>query len=142
MDDQRQEAPMTALKPDPIGRTALAVEITNRLRQMILEGVRLPFAEPGRLPKALTLPEYPVEPAALRFWREGECSRMLAAGLLEPGCMDDYIHPAFFIPKAFGTSLSLSGNANVALYGFILFYVLCLGITWFYYTRKKAEIPC
>jgi NNP family nitrate/nitrite transporter-like MFS transporter len=49
---------------------------------------------------------------------------------------------AFFIPKAFGTSLSLSGNANVALYGFILFYVLCLGITWFYYTRKKAEIPC
>jgi len=29
---------MTALKPDPIGRTALAVEITNRLRQMILEG--------------------------------------------------------------------------------------------------------
>jgi len=38
MDDQSQEAPMTALKPDPIGRTALAVEITNRLRQMILEG--------------------------------------------------------------------------------------------------------
>lgn len=38
MDDQSHEAPMTALKPDPIGRTALAVEITNRLRQMILEG--------------------------------------------------------------------------------------------------------
>ncbi len=29
---------MSELKPDPIGRTALAVEITNRLRQMILEG--------------------------------------------------------------------------------------------------------
>jgi DNA-binding GntR family transcriptional regulator len=29
---------MTAPAPDPIGRTALAVEITNRLRQMILEG--------------------------------------------------------------------------------------------------------
>jgi DNA-binding GntR family transcriptional regulator len=29
---------MTELRPDPIGRTALAVEITNRLRQMILEG--------------------------------------------------------------------------------------------------------
>ncbi|MFO7758888.1 MAG: GntR family transcriptional regulator [Roseovarius sp.] len=29
---------MTGPAPDPIGRTALAVEITNRLRQMILEG--------------------------------------------------------------------------------------------------------
>ncbi|PIV78295.1 MAG: GntR family transcriptional regulator, partial [Rhodobacteraceae bacterium CG17_big_fil_post_rev_8_21_14_2_50_63_15] len=29
---------MTVLTPDPIGRTALAVEITNRLRQMIFEG--------------------------------------------------------------------------------------------------------
>src|SRR6056297_2796335 len=38
MNDQGREAPMTAPAPDPIGRTALAVEITNRLRQMILEG--------------------------------------------------------------------------------------------------------
>ncbi|WP_294607817.1 GntR family transcriptional regulator [Roseovarius sp.] len=39
MYNDRQEAPsMSELKPDPIGRTALAVEITNRLRQMILEG--------------------------------------------------------------------------------------------------------
>ncbi|MGX0976906.1 DNA-binding GntR family transcriptional regulator [Roseovarius sp. MBR-51] len=42
MDDHSQETPMTALKPDPIGRTALAVEISNRLRQMILEGQLLP----------------------------------------------------------------------------------------------------
>lgn len=38
MDDQTPEAPVTALKPERIGRTALAVEIANRLRQMILEG--------------------------------------------------------------------------------------------------------
>ena len=38
MDEHSQEADMTELRPDPIGRTALAVEITNRLRQMILEG--------------------------------------------------------------------------------------------------------
>lgn len=49
---------------------------------------------------------------------------------------------AFFIPKAFGTALDLTGGAEPALYGFLLFYVLCLGLTWFYYTRKKAEIPC
>lgn len=37
--NNQQETGMSQLKPDPIGRTALAVEITNRLRQMILEGV-------------------------------------------------------------------------------------------------------
>lgn len=41
--DQSPERQVTALKPEPIGRTALAVEIANRLRQMIFEGV----LEPG-----------------------------------------------------------------------------------------------
>ncbi|MEI4232722.1 GntR family transcriptional regulator [Roseovarius sp. D22-M7] len=43
MTAQDPDAAMPETRPDPIGRTALAVEITNRLRQMILEG-RL---EPG-----------------------------------------------------------------------------------------------
>jgi len=38
MHDQQRDALMTTPAPDPIGRTALAVEITNRLRQMVLEG--------------------------------------------------------------------------------------------------------
>lgn len=49
---------------------------------------------------------------------------------------------AFFIPKAYGTSLALTGSAAAALYGFILFYGLCIALTWFYYTRRSAEVPC
>lgn len=43
---------------------------------------------------------------------------------------------AFFIPKSFGSSIALTGNAAFALYGFIAFYVSCIAITWFFYTRR------
>ena len=42
---------------------------------------------------------------------------------------------AFFIPKSFGFSIDLSGGANGALWGFLGFYVSCLAITWFVYSR-------
>ena len=41
---------------------------------------------------------------------------------------------AFFIPKSFGSSLA-AGGPEYALYGFILFYISCIAITWWYYTR-------
>lgn len=47
---------------------------------------------------------------------------------------------AFFIPKTFGTAINLSGSAAPALYGFIAFYAICMGLTWFYYSRRHAEI--
>ena len=47
---------------------------------------------------------------------------------------------AFFIPKAFGSSLDLTGSAASALVGFVVFYLLCTALTWFYYSRKGAEI--
>ena len=43
---------------------------------------------------------------------------------------------AFFIPKSFGSSIVATGGAEVALYGFLAFYVSCIGITWWYYTRR------
>jgi len=43
---------------------------------------------------------------------------------------------AFFIPKSFGSSISLTGGAEVALYGFLAFYVSCIAITWWFYTRR------
>jgi NNP family nitrate/nitrite transporter-like MFS transporter len=49
---------------------------------------------------------------------------------------------AFFIPKMFGTSIAMTGGADAALYGFILFYVSCLAITWWFYSRKNAPMPC
>ncbi|MFO1026058.1 MAG: MFS transporter [Acetobacteraceae bacterium] len=43
---------------------------------------------------------------------------------------------AFFIPKSFGSSIAATGGPEVALYGFLGFYVSCLAITWWFYTRR------
>ncbi|MFG1411091.1 MFS transporter [Xanthobacter sp. VTT E-85241] len=43
---------------------------------------------------------------------------------------------AFFIPKGYGTSIALTGGPEAALWGFLIFYVICLAITWAVYTRK------
>ena len=45
---------------------------------------------------------------------------------------------AFFIPKSFGTSIAATGSPNLALYGFLAFYVSCIAITWWFYTRPGA----
>ncbi|MCV2447177.1 NarK family nitrate/nitrite MFS transporter [Paracoccus sp. DMF] len=42
----------------------------------------------------------------------------------------------FFIPKAFGSSIQLTGGAGAALWGFLVFYVLCIAVTWSVYTRR------
>ncbi len=49
---------------------------------------------------------------------------------------------AFFIPKSYGTSISMTGGPEAALYVFIGFYLSCIAITWWYYSRKNAEVPC
>jgi NNP family nitrate/nitrite transporter-like MFS transporter len=43
---------------------------------------------------------------------------------------------AFFIPKAYGTSISLTGGPQMALWTFLIFYVTCVIITWAFYTRR------
>jgi NNP family nitrate/nitrite transporter-like MFS transporter len=42
---------------------------------------------------------------------------------------------AFFIPKSFGTSIAATGGAEAALYAFLGFYVICMAVTWWFYTR-------
>ena len=49
---------------------------------------------------------------------------------------------AFFIPKAYGTSISMTGGPELALYCFMAFYAICVVITWAYYTRRNAPVPC
>ena len=49
---------------------------------------------------------------------------------------------AFFIPKSYGTSIALTGGPDAALWCFIGFYVSCIVITWWFYSRKNAEMPC
>jgi NNP family nitrate/nitrite transporter-like MFS transporter len=43
---------------------------------------------------------------------------------------------AFFIPKSFGSSIAMTGSAAFALYGFLVFYLTCIAITWFFYTGR------
>ncbi|WP_087487385.1 NarK family nitrate/nitrite MFS transporter [Tatumella citrea] len=44
----------------------------------------------------------------------------------------------FFIPKAFGTSLALTGSPVGAMKLFLVFYIVCLLITGLVYGRKKS----
>lgn len=49
---------------------------------------------------------------------------------------------AFFIPKSYGTSIEMTGGPAGALWAFAGFYVICVLVTWFFYTRKNAATPC
>ena len=48
----------------------------------------------------------------------------------------------FFIPKSYGTSIAATGGPEAALYVFIVFYITCIAVTWWYYSRKNAPMPC
>lgn len=48
----------------------------------------------------------------------------------------------YFIPMGYGISLSMTGTPAAALYLFILFYVTCIAVTWWHYSRRDAEMPC
>ncbi|MCG8102959.1 MAG: antiporter [Candidatus Thiodiazotropha endolucinida] len=45
---------------------------------------------------------------------------------------------AFIIPKVFGEQIKLA-TLEVALYGFAIFYFVCLLLNWWYYLGPKAE---
>ena len=45
---------------------------------------------------------------------------------------------AFLIPKIFGEQIKLA-TPEVALYGFAVFYAVCLVLNWWYYLGPKAE---
>nr|WP_249139100.1 antiporter [Actibacterium sp. MT2.3-13A] len=46
---------------------------------------------------------------------------------------------AFIIPKVFGEQMS-AGSPQYALYGFAVFYLLCIVINWWFYLRPNAYI--
>ena len=45
---------------------------------------------------------------------------------------------AFYIPKAYGSSIELTGSATAALWGFLLFYLSCAAITWYVYSGPRG----
>lgn len=48
----------------------------------------------------------------------------------------------FVIPKAFGTSITLTGGPQAALQAFSVFYISCIAVTWWFYSRRRAPMPC
>ncbi len=49
---------------------------------------------------------------------------------------------AFFIPKAYGSSIAMTGGPAAALWAFSAFYLACVVVTWIFYTRRGAATPC
>jgi MFS transporter, NNP family, nitrate/nitrite transporter len=48
----------------------------------------------------------------------------------------------FFIPKSFGTSIAMTGSPSAALQVFFVFYLSCIAVTWWQYSRRHAAMPC
>ncbi len=44
---------------------------------------------------------------------------------------------AFFIPQAFGMSLNMTGSPVGAMKVFLIFYIVCVLLTWLVYGRRK-----
>jgi NNP family nitrate/nitrite transporter-like MFS transporter len=43
----------------------------------------------------------------------------------------------YLIPRGFGASIAATGGPHLALAIFLLFYVTCIALTWWYYLRKS-----
>ncbi|MBI2608966.1 MAG: NarK/NasA family nitrate transporter [Deltaproteobacteria bacterium] len=48
---------------------------------------------------------------------------------------------AFIIPQVFGKQIKI-GHPEYALYGFALYYFICLVLNWWYYDRTNSEVKC
>jgi MFS transporter, NNP family, nitrate/nitrite transporter len=46
----------------------------------------------------------------------------------------------FLVPRALGMSVSSTGSIGAALVGFVAFYALCLGLTWWCYLRRTVLV--
>jgi NNP family nitrate/nitrite transporter-like MFS transporter len=47
----------------------------------------------------------------------------------------------FFIPKAYGTAVAMTGGTSAALLMFLVFYVTCIAITWRCYLHPRRAAP-
>jgi NNP family nitrate/nitrite transporter-like MFS transporter len=70
--------------------------------------------------------------------REGSTEGAAAIGFA--GAIGAY--GGFFIPKSYGSSILMTGGPELALYCFVVFYLLCIGLTWWFYARRNAGMPC
>jgi NNP family nitrate/nitrite transporter-like MFS transporter len=48
----------------------------------------------------------------------------------------------FFFSVLLGVAIARTGSPNIFFYGAAIFYLINIGVDWWYYTRKGAEKPC
>jgi len=77
---------------------------------------------------------------AIRKQALHEAGKESAAVLGFAGAIGAY--GGFFIPRSFGTSMSMTGSPDAALWCFIAFYAVCAVVTWVCYARRNADMPC
>ena len=76
--------------------------------------------------------------AEARALREGTLEGAAALGLASAIAA----FGGFFIPKAYGTAMAMTGGTLAALYPFLVFYLSCIVVTWWFYVRRRAEGAC
>lgn len=79
-------------------------------------------------------PEDVREEAAERGLKEGATVLGFAGAIAAYG--------GFIVPRAYGSAIDATGGPHAALVGFIIFYATCIAITWYFYARRDAEMPC
>jgi MFS transporter, NNP family, nitrate/nitrite transporter len=75
-----------------------------------------------------------VAEAARRGMRESSAALGLASAIGAFG--------GFFIPGGYGWSIGATGCSSSALLAFLVFYLTCIGLTWWCYLRSGASVRC
>jgi NNP family nitrate/nitrite transporter-like MFS transporter len=77
---------------------------------------------------------------------KGDAARALAlkTASIESGAAVGFIGAVgavggYLIPSSFGKSIAATGGPQVALAIFLAFYVVCLGLTWWFYLRRSPQ---
>lgn len=78
---------------------------------------------------------------------EEACKQAEADGVKESAAAGGFIsaigaYGGYFIPQSFGASMKATGGAEPALLCFIVFYISCMVLCWWFYARKNAEVSC
>lgn len=89
----------------------------------------------------ITLHRRKAEPTPAAQERATQAARREAATALGFGSAIG-AYGGFFIPKACGTALSLSGSVLPALWAIAVFYLSCVVVTGWHYSRRHAPMPC
>lgn len=74
--------------------------------------------------------------------RSAERQAHTEAGAALGFCSAIAAYGGFVVPKSMGTALALSGSAAPALVMFLLFYLSCITLNWWQYSRPGAALPC